>query len=350
MFLQAPNNTTNYTMAITKNPLVRYKILDKCFKNPGKNYFIQDLIDECVKGLLEKDANSNGVSKRQVQEDIAFMESNAGWSIDLERHTDGRRVYYRYTDTSFSINNMPLNEIEINQLKSALDILSQFKGMPQFEWVHELLPKLQQGAIPSKNAQTIIEFDNNPYLKGIENLGILHNAILYKKILCINYLPFKSEEALVFTIHPYYLKQYNSRWFLFGYNPETDKYDWNLALDRIVSIKEIRSKYNNNSSIDWNVYFEDMIGVTKSEKAVVEKVTLQFIKETGKYIESKPIHGSQKSKWIDKGFLEVHLQIMLNYELERFILSYGDSVKVIRPKKLVDLIKARLQNVQLLYE
>ena len=336
-------------MAITKNPLVRYKILDKCFKNPGKNYFIQDLIDECDKGLLEKDADSNGVSKRQVQNDIAFMESNAGWAIDLERPLDGKRVYYRYADLSFSINNMPLNELEINQLKSALDILSQFKGMPQFEWIHELLPKLQQGVTPLQNTSTIIEFDNNPFVKGLENLGVLYNAILYKKVLSITYLPFKTEETLVFTIHPAYLKQYNNSWFLFGYNPALEKYDWNLALDRIVSIKEIRGKYNQNSPIDWNSYFEDIMGVTKAANALIEKITLHFAKETGKYIEAKPIHGSQKSKWTADNLLEVNLHLIINYEFERFLLSYGDSVKVLKPKKLVDSIKSRLQNVEKLY-
>lgn len=337
-------------MAVTKNPLVRYKILDKCFKNPGKNYFIDDLIEECVKGLLEKNADSNGVSKRQVQEDISFMESNAGWSIDLKRHLDGKRVYYRYADISFSINNMPLNELEINQLKSALDILSQFKGMPQFEWIHELLPKLQQGVTPIQNAQTIIEFENNPFLKGLENIGILYNAILYKKVLSITYLPFKSDETLVFTMHPAYLKQFNNSWFLFGYNPDMEKYDWNLALDRIISIKEIRGKYNQNRPIDWNVYFEDIMGVTKPATASIEKITLQFIKETGKYIEAKPIHGSQKSKWTVENFLEVNLQMIINYEFERFILSYGECVKVLKPKKLVDSIKARIKNAEKLYE
>jgi hypothetical protein len=78
---------------------------------------------------LDIDPESNGISRRQIFEDIAFMESKEGWSIDLEKHRDGKRVYYRYADNSFSINNMPLNEMEVNQLRAAMDILSQFKGI-----------------------------------------------------------------------------------------------------------------------------------------------------------------------------------------------------------------------------
>ena len=170
-------------MATNKNALIRYKILDKCFRNNGKKYFIDDLISECEIVLLEIDSKSDGISRRQIFDDINFMESDAGWSIELDRIKEGRKVYYRYKDTSFSINNMPLNELEVIQLKDALNILSQFKGMPQFEWVNEMIPKLQQGMNNDTPVEAIMNFDNNNYLKGIENLGIIYNAIYYKKTL-----------------------------------------------------------------------------------------------------------------------------------------------------------------------
>jgi len=336
-------------MATNKNALIRYKVLDNCFRNPGKRYFIEDLIDECDKVLLEIDSDSNGISRRQILDDITFMESKDGWKIELTRIRDGRKVFYTYTDTCFSINNMPLNEVEINQLQSAANILSQFKGMPQFEWVNELVPKLKQGMASKEAAATILEFDNNQYLKGIEHLGPLHNAIFYKKVLEVTYKPYENDVPFKIIIHPYFLKQYNNRWFLFGNNPEKEKYDWNLAFDRIVSIKEIKGKYIKNTSINWKDYFEDIIGVTKTLDAEVEDIVLHFTGRTGKYMESKPIHESQRSKWIAEGLLEVKLKLILNYELERLILSYADAVQVITPDILALDINARLKKACLLY-
>jgi predicted DNA-binding transcriptional regulator YafY len=238
---------------------------------------------------------------------------------------------------------MPLNEMEINQLKAAVDILSQFKGMPQFEWMNELVPKLKQGIASEEAATTIIEFDSNQYLKGIEHLGDLHNAIFYKKVLTISYQPFESEMPFDVVIHPYFLKQYNNRWFLFGYNPEKGKYDWNLAIDRIVSVKEINNIYHNNSKIDWQEYFEDIIGVTKPIDAEIENVVLHFNGKTGKYIETKPLHGSQKKpKWLNDNTVEITLSVMINYELESLILSYADNVAIIQPQSLIDKLKNRL--------
>jgi predicted DNA-binding transcriptional regulator YafY len=237
---------------------------------------------------------------------------------------------------------MPLNEVEINQLRSAVNILSQFKGMPQFEWINELLPKLQQGISANDTTAPIMEFENNQFLKGIEHLGQLYNAIHYKTVLKISYQPFQDEKAIELILHPYFLKQYNSRWFLFGYNPEHKKSDWNLAIDRIIAIKESKIAYIENTEIDWSEYFDDMIGVTKPELSSPEKVILHFYGITGKYMETKPIHGSQKTKWLDKNTLELSLHVVINYELERLILSYADTVKVVAPERLGEKILERL--------
>lgn len=329
---------------------MRYKILDNCFRNPGKRYFMEDLISECNKVLVEIDPYSKGISRRQIFEDIKFMESIEGWSVELEKRRDGKRVFYRYADLTFSINNMPLNELEISRLLSAMDILSQFKGMPQFVWVNEIIQKLQQGIAPDAELTSIIDFDNNQYLKGIDHLGPLHDAILYKKVLLIVYQPFENRTPLDIVIHPYFLKQYNNRWFLFGYNADKEKPDWNLAIDRIVSIKEINAKYQNNTEIDWQEYFEDIVGVTKPNNTEPERIILIFKGIAGKYLETKPLHGSQKAKWINDTTLEVSLNVIINFELERLILSYTDSVTVIQPSRLAKSVKLKLEEAISRYE
>ena len=58
-------------------------------------------------------------------------------------------------------------------------------------------------------------------------------------------------------------------------------------------------------------------------------------------METKPIHGSQKSKWLDEQTLEISLQIIINYEFERLILSYADTVIVKQPKSFAKVIRNR---------
>lgn len=336
-------------MAVNKNALIRYKTLNKCFRHRGRRYFIEDLIDECSAVLSEVDSGSGGVSRRQIFDDIAFMESKAGWNIELERRREGKRIFYRYANPSFTIDNMPLNQVEINELRSAALTLSQFSGMPRFEWLNELLPKLGQGMAAEDASAAIIEFDSNPYLRGIEYLSTLRNAIYDKVALTITYHPYEMDAPYDLILHPYFLKQYNNRWFLFGYNPDKDKYDWNLAIDRIVEIKTAKDKYHPNTCINWRHYFDDMIGVTRPEGKHVQEVILHILGRTGKYIESKPLHSSQRIKWIGKSTLEVKLRLLINYELERELLSYADSIKVIAPIELANNIGKRLSNALEVY-
>lgn len=336
-------------MATNKYALIRYKVLDKCFSNKGRRYFIENLIEECSKQLKEIDPDSNGISRRQIFDDMNFMKSNEGWNADIKGFRDRKRFYYRYENTDFSINNSPLSEYEINQLKSAMDIIGQFKGMPQFEFVNELLPKLHQGTFIDDNQKTIISFDSNEYLKGMHHFGALYNAILYRTVLKIAYKPYEALNAELITIHPYYLKQYNNRWFLFGLNSVNLKPFWNLAIDRIESIRRSKEKYQSNKYIDWNEYFDDMIGVTKPEGAEIEKIVLEVYGKTANYFITNPLHSSQKTKIENKNLTRIELNLIINYELERLILSYSDSIKVVEPKRLVKEIKKRIENSHSLY-
>jgi hypothetical protein len=125
-------------MATNKNATIRYQSLNRCFRNPGRKYFIEDLIEACNTSLLDNDPSSTGIKRRQIFEDIKFMRDSQGFDAPIESYKDGKKVYYRYSDLSFSINNQPLNEMEANQLKEALLTISRFKGMPQFEWIDEI--------------------------------------------------------------------------------------------------------------------------------------------------------------------------------------------------------------------
>ncbi|MDR0938120.1 MAG: hypothetical protein LBN29_02025 [Mediterranea sp.] len=67
-------------MATNKQAQIRYQALDRRFNNFGRHYFIEDLVEACNKALLEYEGILDGVRERQVQDDIAHKESDAGWS------------------------------------------------------------------------------------------------------------------------------------------------------------------------------------------------------------------------------------------------------------------------------
>lgn len=326
-------------MSQNKNAQLRYQVLDRCFRNPGRKFFWQDLLDAINKALEEYNGPESKIKRRQLFDDIKFMESDQGWSIPLERHKDGRKVYYRYDDTDYSISNQPLNEDEKSQIQSAISVLSRFSGAPQFEWVQEMIPVIQDRLGLKQNSREVISIESNIDLKGIEHLGTLYDAIVNELVLKIEYQDFKSDESFELTFHPHFLKQYNNRWFAFGLNEEFEIPTWNLALDRIQNIDQIQGNYV-HPEIDWNEYFFDIIGVTRPDDGEVEKVVLEFTKEQAPYIITKPLHPTQKHRWEGEKLI-VTIKVIPNYELESLILSFGEKGKVVEPKSLRDKIQKR---------
>jgi len=328
-------------MSLTKHAIIRYQVLDRCLRNTGSRYNIEDLLEECNEALFEFDTKTNGIKKRQLYDDIRFMQSEQGWSIPLEKVKSGRTVYYQYEDRNFSINNQPLNQTEATHLKSAMMVLSRFKGLPQFEWIEELIPKLDQTFNISDSSEKIMSFDNNEFLKGIEHLSSLFNAITYKKVLNIAYHSFKSDKAIGMKFHPYHLKQYNRRWFLLG---KTEGYSTitNLALDRIIKIEEIDLKYINNE-INFDEYFEDVIGVTITDEKEVVKIEMYVTKETEPYIRTKPIHESQSPLRVFEDGFKFFIKVIPNSELESLVLGFGENLKVLEPKEFKEKILKRLK-------
>lgn len=330
-------------MATNKHATIRYHALDQCFSNFGRRFYMEDLLEACNEALYNFTGTMQGVKRRQLYDDIRFMESEQGWSVPLERIKDGRRVYYRYADSDFSIREQAVNESEANQLRETLSILNRFKGMPQFEWMEELLVRIDSAfQLESKGDRPIVGFEQNPYLKGLEFFTELFNAIQYKRSLDVVYQGFRQGTPQPLRLHPYYLKQYNNRWFLFGYNERSDAIS-NLALDRIFSIEENNIPYIENNTIDFEEYFDDVVGVTVTEEVEPETVLLYVTNDLLPYIESKPIHGSQRIMERQSDGAVFELTVQLNYELISLLFSFGERITVIAPEELRSIIKTKAE-------
>jgi predicted DNA-binding transcriptional regulator YafY len=330
-------------MPINKHQIIRYQALDKCLRNNGKRYFIEDLVDACNDAIYNFSGNLDGIQKRQIYDDIAFMQSENGYAAPVEKNKVGRKVYYFYSDINFTINNQPLTETEALELKETLVTLNRFKGLPQFEWIESMTTRLEASFQFGIDANQIIEFDQNEFLKGKEHIKYLYHAITNKTPLTISYKSFRANTEIEIELHPYYLKQYNNRWFVFGKNPQFDNIT-NLALDRISKIELLAAAFI-NTDIGFQEYFEDIIGVTFSNEFQTEAIILRVDISLWPYIETKPIHGSQKVVDKTDEFVDIKLELIPNYEFESLILQHGEKIVVLEPKHLKEKIQDRIQQL-----
>lgn len=331
-------------MAVNKNALIRYKTIDKCLQNRFRKWTLEDLIDECSEALYEYEGIDKGVSRRTVQGDIQIMRSDKlGYNAPIIV-VDKR--YYTYEDPDYSITNIPISDQDLNKLTEAVEFLKQFKGFSHFRELDAMVQKLEDHVHSQQTDQLpVIDFEKNENLKGLEYLDELYQSIINYRPILITYQSFKARQANSFNFHPYLLKEFRNRWFVIG-RKKKDAPLMNLALDRIISIEQSNVKFVHNLDFDPKTYFENAIGVSVSPTMPAEKVKLFITHKHAPYVITKPLHASQKV--IDKDYygVTVSLDVQHNFELEKEILSYGESMRVIQPEKLKRNIEQRLQWAQ----
>jgi predicted DNA-binding transcriptional regulator YafY len=325
-------------MPKNKKAITRFLVIDRCIRS-SKKYSFQMILEEVNKQLEEE--GMEGIGRTQLYKDFNDLEFST-YKAPLERIKEGRTVYFTYSDPDFSIRNQVMEEEDARQIKEALVVLSRFKGIPQFEWVHELIPRLEQSFHLTSEEREIISFETNEYLKGLELLGPLFQWISEKAILEIVYRPFQAEENLILLFEPHYLKQYNNRWYLLGFNQDHPEDIHNLPLDRMVSVSAKGGKYQEIYPELFEEFFDDIIGVTRLKGVECEKIKLKFPPSQAPYIKTKPLHGSQKVLQEDEEGLIIQLELIPNYELETLLLGFGEKVMILSPDTLRDKIKHRL--------
>lgn len=334
-------------MATNKHAMIRYQALDRCFSNRYKRYYIEDLVEECNKAIYEFTGSLEGVKKRTIFSDISYMESPQGWNAPIKRVYEGKRCYYVYEEVNFSINKKDLSEAELETIDEALVMLNRFKGVEGFDWVDEFVTNFEDKLGRKKNEVPVIGYQKNPFLKGIGNLSVIYNYIVNRQVLKITYEHFVKGK-MVHVVHPYYLKEYNNRWFLFGITEQKRDFLISLPLDRMVDIEPMHIEYIPNLNFNFEEYFEDVVGVSVPMSGTPDKVVLKFEKSRFPYVETKPLHPSQRI--IDKDECIVQIEVHQNSELDSLIFSFGDQVEVLAPDSLRNKFKARIDKLSEKYK
>jgi len=328
-------------MPINKSAYTRYTILNDCFRNTNRTYTIETLLQK-VNDKLESEEKGAPISLRQLRSDISFMIGE--WGIEFCGELDGKKTIYRYKDPKYSIYKQDMAEHHKEAIKTAIEFLKNYTYNHE---MHNLIGILETANISVTNqneSRKIIGLDLNEDYTGIAHKTKLADHIRQRDVLSIEYQPFNSPNPKKYTYHPQYLKCYNNRWFLVGCTSEYPESITLFSLDRIKSFKKISKPAYIEMDEDWGEYFMDMIGVSAEGEKGPEDVVLRFYNNRGPYVETKPLHHSQKKlNEISNGVHEVRLNVIMNRELKSQILHFGKDVEVISPKSLADVVKAELE-------
>ena len=324
-------------MPANKNALERYLIIDEKLRS-GRRYSLDNLAQHCSEKLDIE------VSPRTISDDLKYMRNRFSAPIP-KRPTDN---LFAYMDKAFSIMTSPLKEKDVIALKKVLHILQEFEYLPQFHDIQEIILNLEsRGNFNTTIPNNVISFDRLE-LKGIDFLRKLYECIIEKQPSRVGYVPYEgdhSDEArftqsqtfegrsgFSFHFHPYFLKEYNSRWFVFGWNEEETRLDC-YALDRFDYVTALAFRpYKPNEITDFSTYFDALIGVTNNCDYVIQTFCLRFRKPRAFYVRTKLWKPNQKEIEETEESITFEWQLQYNRELEARVLEFGQDVEVLAPQ------------------
>jgi len=347
-------------MSFNKLAHIRYMVIDDLLRKE-EGVFMEEIIRECKRAIAFESGDildNIKLSKRTIQEDLKFIRETYRAEIEQIRRevpeTKSRYIKskskldtYRYKDSDFSIANLPINKKERDGMLEVLGVLYRLSHMKSLSWLKETIQELQLIRTEGIPKEDIIAFEESPQLKGIEFLKPSYDSIAANQAVEIEYYSYNQGKEFTFTVSPYFLKQYNRRWFLFARSHENFLENperlLNLPLDRIRSFKVSKANYIQNVGINPSDYFNDIVGVTFDEMGKKEKVLIKVKSDHYHYIASKPFHHSQVVLQQNTEWFLIQIDVVPNVELESQILSRGESLEVVSPLVLREKLKEKLK-------
>lgn len=354
-------------MPANKNAMTRYKILDGLLSSRYHNYSLDDLTEEVNRQLAEMYPDTNGVVRRTIEKDIYYLEYEDPFMVDIERYTvqgynkEKQRHYtkqcLRYASPSFSIFKKEMTDDEEYLLGEALNLLGQFDGLPNFD----ALEGLRLGLANKERTNPIISFVKNP-LENSNLLGEIFTAISRRLVIELKYHTFATpENVLKINLHPYLLKEYNRRWYVFGAAEEDGKL-LSFSLERINGMKPLPAHKYLSYKGNINEIFEDIIGVTLYENSPIYQIYFWVSDFSKDYVSTKPLHESQRGFNDDKEE-ELRLQYPMleggrffridckyNYELIRELSSFGKELLILSPIEIQEKVRQRVTDMAKCYQ
>lgn len=200
---------------------------------------------------------------------------------------------------------------------------------------------------------TVISFGTILNQEVIYKVYKIYHYIRKNSVIQFSYSNYQGETFFTF-FHPELIKQYKSKWYLFGMMQESKErqpHFGRITINRIEkdSIKLYSEIPFKSSGTNYQEYFEPIIGIENFPKAKPHYIKFLVRQNIAKRIDEEPLHLSQERmpkedrEISGTPFLCYRLKVKQNKELVRTCLQFGKDLIVISPTELAEEIQKELK-------
>lgn len=314
---------------------MRYNIIDECIRDKSRVYHSKELIEAVGDGLKEFGIKRSP-AKRTIMGDIAVMKSGVLGYIAPIVYTksDG----YEYANPKFSIHHLHLPSQLVEDLKQGISLVQQLTKNEKLNKLSASLTRMRDYLHMDINdgRHPIIYFEHSLNEPGQKWLDIIYDVILSKSSVRIQYTPFDGKKVY-HVISPAFIKEYNNRWYVFGYHFDMQKIV-NLSLDRVISIQPSVRPYLVPKGFNHDSHFKHLFGVTIPDGAQPIKITFETTILLSKYMDTKPVHPTQVKIIEHTSSATYEIEVYDNYEIRSKFRSFGPDLRIVSPEYLTKAI------------
>lgn len=236
-------------------------------------------------------------------------------------------------------------------MEIVLQLLDSYRGNPMMSEVRSMVAKkikeFSAGKDDWAEDDQYVFFETPPLRKGHDLLPVILKAILRRNMLSFDYDSYYDGIIKQKQLKPCFLKEHNGMWYVFGHSVNNGN-EVMYACDRISNIIINRLAQFERPAISYKKKYDEVFGLVTTN-APLTNVKLQFTRNTGDFILTRPLHKSQKLLEKTVNAIVVQLKIRIDKddyiqqrELIREICKWGKDVKVLEPDFLAKEIQDHL--------
>ncbi len=283
------------------------------------------------------------VSTKTIHRDIEFMRDRLNLPIEFAPSNNG----YFYNGEVSAFPTMQITEGEIVALVVAEKALQQYRGTSFEKPLLSAIKKMEQ-ALPDTISLNLADIEQTISFRTraepILNLAVfdaLAKAVAQRQQLELHYRKpgHPAEKRLV---DAYHLANINGEWYLFAYDHA--RHDLRTFVPaRIQSVKPTGKTFERTQNFSLEKRLRDSFGVYSG--AGEFEVVVRFNARAADYIREKKWHSSQTLRELKGGGTELKMKLSSLAEVQRWVLSWGGDAMVLKPKELVESVRAAARKI-----
>jgi len=279
------------------------------------------------------------VSARSLARDLEFMRDSLGLPLSY----DAVRHGFFYEGDVGAFPTLQITEGELFALMVAEKALQQYRGtvfekrlLSAFEKVSQSLPDTISLNLGEWSDSVSFRTSAEPILN-LEIFDRLAQATARREQLRLLYRKPGQQKPEARVVDPYHLANVNGEWFLFAHDHLRNAIR-TFAPGRVLRVEATGETFERNLKFSIEAQLQGSFGVRSGVRQVA--VVVRFESAVADYVREKKWHPSQRLRDLEDGGVELSLTLSGLEEIERWILSWGGSARVIEPRELADRVRA----------